>query len=467
MAGIAPVQLLLHDLDLKLRQYEMRTMVLAGVELAIDKLLRAMHEMSEEQLRAFRDNYRNNLVDSRNTINSLLHRSSTGQDDDTASTGSFSQSEAETARAATSDSSDDFDNARVDDDADVFLRLQQLDLTASTRAHIDPDDERRPLLQNNSTSLVNGIPGLRPIPGARGHVPIQTSATAFGHPLSVPQKDRLRRLRDRLCAAAGIMPGSGRAGPLLQQRFHAFISGITLFDGQDVFSRDPRWRHHPHYHRQESCGDGTAEFRTRMRSCRHGMTPDERFENVKRVTTCYTERLIFDFMYTNEIAHVPLLANNADRPTQDERHLNQLRQVRADFQTCFPQMDLRVADMVFELGALGEQIPVAVVLEYVQVSNAGTLLDNARVLRTDAYRRTWQFFPGEQRFAYNHYVTCYREDADGRKWSKVQSSQAEQAWRTEVTPRQVGGRRSSKKKKRRTAQASRAQLPCLHPHPRM
>lgn len=110
--------------------------------------------------------------------------------------------------------------------------------------------------------------------------------------------------------------------------FGEFVKGITYFEqGEYVLEK-------PVYHRLMSCGDGLRNF---YQQC-NGLS-NKRIAK-RRIETCYIERLIYNELYINQRLHFPTRGD--DEMSQDEGHRVWLEQTKSDFNSCFPNVDLRV-----------------------------------------------------------------------------------------------------------------------------
>lgn len=292
-----------------------------------------------------------------------------------------------------------------------------------------------------------------PVSVHRGQVASQ------GYPLSDAQRGRVRAARDKVLRLMQIPAESAPVHTPLKVRFHAFIRGVTLFADQDPTIASARWRASPLYHREASCGSGDASQRV-ARSCVADLSDDERAARTARIRTCYFERLIFDDMYRNDLMYVPtgdLRTIDPQGPTQDDGHRRYLDVVRREFQTCFPDTDLRV-DVEYVHGADGAQIPESVTLTHV---HSGT----GAAMRTEVYRRAWR--GGGANATYHDMVHGTRIDADGTTWTKAQTETIETPWlralplppNANVNAVITGGRRSGRPATRRTI--LRRTLPAL------
>ena len=116
--------------------------------------------------------------------------------------------------------------------------------------------------------------------------------------------------------------------------FEDFIQGITYFRKETVHGEQPI------YHRLTSCGPGTNAFRTRYNQCNNGMSKKAKQLSKTRIQTCYIERLIYDKLYNTQTLFFPARGNSVS--SQDQGHLNWLEQTKADFKTCFPNIDIVV-----------------------------------------------------------------------------------------------------------------------------
>ena len=114
--------------------------------------------------------------------------------------------------------------------------------------------------------------------------------------------------------------------------FGEFVKGMTYFKNEEYNLEKPV------YHRLMSCGDGSLAFRRMYQQCKND-TSKRRIAK-RRIETCYIERLIYDQLYKTQSLHFP--SKGDDEKTQDEGHKNWLEQTKADFQTCFPNVDLQI-----------------------------------------------------------------------------------------------------------------------------
>jgi hypothetical protein len=114
--------------------------------------------------------------------------------------------------------------------------------------------------------------------------------------------------------------------------FGEFIKGITYFkDGEYNLDK-------PVYHRLMSCENRSAVFRSMYQQC--NTTTSKKKIAKHRIETCYIERLIYDELYKNQRLHFP--AKGDEERSQDEGHNSWLEQTKADFNSCFPNVDLKV-----------------------------------------------------------------------------------------------------------------------------
>lgn len=309
------------------------------------------------------------------------------------------------------------------------------------------DNDGRPLVSKSGTA-----PFVRQSPvstGSDDQSVHRGQVASHGYPLSDAQRGRVRAARDKVLRLMQIPAGNAPVHAPLKVRFHAFIRGVTLFADQDTTIASARWRASPLYHREASCGSGDASQRV-VRTCVADLPDDERAARTARIRTCYFERLIFDHMYRNDLMYVPtgdLRAIDPQGPVQDDGHRRYLDVVRRDFQTCFPDTDLRV-DVEYMHGADVAQIPESVTLTHVH-SETGA------AVRTEVYRRAWR---GGADATYHDMVHGTRLDADGTTWAKAQTEAIETPWlralplppNANVNAVVTGGRRSGRPATRRT-----------------
>ena len=116
--------------------------------------------------------------------------------------------------------------------------------------------------------------------------------------------------------------------------FKEFIKGITFFKYQEKGILD-----HPVYHRLFSCGDGKHAFRNTFNRC---TSKSASVKDVsKRIKTCYLERLIYEKIYLENV-FLPTISWDYVKKIQDKPHIDWLKQTLGDFNTCFPDISIKV-----------------------------------------------------------------------------------------------------------------------------
>ena len=112
--------------------------------------------------------------------------------------------------------------------------------------------------------------------------------------------------------------------------FDEFLKGITYFSSESPPNKSPA------YHRLSSCGSGTQAFRQAYNQCNASMKKNKIAKVKKQIETCYIERLIYDDLYKQQTLFFPT------SPSQDKGHVNWLKQTKKDFETCFPDVEIKV-----------------------------------------------------------------------------------------------------------------------------
>jgi hypothetical protein len=69
----------------------------------------------------------------------------------------------------------------------------------------------------------------------------------------------------------------------------------------------------------------------------------------KRIKNCYIERLIYEQMYLKNIKFKLNTSSEYTQPIQDEAHTNWLKQTSEDFNTCYPDISIKVNLKYFKL----------------------------------------------------------------------------------------------------------------------
>jgi hypothetical protein len=119
--------------------------------------------------------------------------------------------------------------------------------------------------------------------------------------------------------------------------FKNFIKGITYFQYQENgYIKDPV------YHRLFSCGDGKNSFRNKFNICNSTLMNKIELKNVsKKIKTCFLERLIYEKIF---LKYMFKLNNKAyyNKNSQDEGHTVWLKQTNNDFNTCFPNINIKI-----------------------------------------------------------------------------------------------------------------------------
>lgn len=208
--------------------------------------------------------------------------------------------------------------------------------------------------------------------------------------------------------------------------FMEFIKGITYFDNQaNAFPQ-----RHPIYHRIYSCGDGTDAFRAQQLRCRqYGMPSEERDEVKARIFRCYVERLIYDNMYRSMHGAVFAMTSGPGNVpfTQDDGHMNFLAETRADFQSCYPCLEILV-DIEYDPETLyGHAKPVE--LRITRISKCLSAPDERKATSTELYQRRLVLNDQTARKEYDPGVFCTRLTEGGNEYRKVQTFQSgEKSW---------------------------------------
>lgn len=136
--------------------------------------------------------------------------------------------------------------------------------------------------------------------------------------------------------------GLGRRVPKPVTRlFEQFIRGITYFQNQ--VSDEP---YTVVYHRLEACGPGDDAYRRLHQQCTDDMPQQRRSEIRRKIETCYIERLIYDRIYKEITLHFPNIGSETHE--QDQAHRDRLEIVKADFKSCFWNLDIDV-DIKFDM----------------------------------------------------------------------------------------------------------------------
>ena len=114
--------------------------------------------------------------------------------------------------------------------------------------------------------------------------------------------------------------------------FKDFIKGITYFQYQEKgYIKDPI------YHRLFSCGDGKNSFRNKFNICNSTLMNKIELKDVsKKIKTCFLERLIYEKIF---LKYIKAYYN---KNSQDEGHTVWLKQTNNDFNTCFPDINIKI-----------------------------------------------------------------------------------------------------------------------------
>jgi hypothetical protein len=127
--------------------------------------------------------------------------------------------------------------------------------------------------------------------------------------------------------------------------FEQFVKGITCFNG-DIPAGD---EYSPLYHRPKSCGSKNAgrDQYKRTHTCKieapvSGAKGVAQYlkKNKKRVMHCLVERMIYDGIFMRLSLQFP--SRGDETSMQNVGHVNMLEDVRRDFRTCFPNLELDV-----------------------------------------------------------------------------------------------------------------------------
>jgi hypothetical protein len=184
--------------------------------------------------------------------------------------------------------------------------------------------------------------------------------------------DAWRSAHDRIQRLA---PGRA-AGPILATRvFDNFIRGVTYFADEDPRRGVPS----PIYHRLYSCGPRDPAHREGSRG--------------HRIERCYVERLIYDAIYSHLSLRFPTSATQTFAG-QDEGHLFRLDLTKADFATCFPDVEIDV-----QLHFTDQNWPDRLVVTRVQGAQSSQLVYTRRLYLTAV--TGWE---------YDDAVECVRTD---------------------------------------------------------
>lgn len=116
--------------------------------------------------------------------------------------------------------------------------------------------------------------------------------------------------------------------------FREFIKGITYFKYQDG-----EYRKDPVYHRLFSCGDGKHSFRTELKIT---MNKTKLKDVSDRIKTCYIERLIYQELYLKNKKFKLNTSSEYSSPKQDKGHSFWLNQTNNDFNTCYPDINIKI-----------------------------------------------------------------------------------------------------------------------------
>jgi len=184
--------------------------------------------------------------------------------------------------------------------------------------------------------------------------------------------------------------------------FDQFVKGIT------VFSHDAQ----PGaiaYHRDASCGSRrlTRQEYKDTRSCRVTHTGEQLRLNKRRIRRCYVERLLYDRIYNEHALFFPDAWDQES--AQDRGHRGMLEDVRRDFESCFPNVDIAV-DVRFTDGG----VPVALTVTSSSKRLAQTLCVEHYVRTTNRVRDVETYED-----IYTERVVCVMETPAARK-HKVQ-----------------------------------------------
>jgi hypothetical protein len=119
--------------------------------------------------------------------------------------------------------------------------------------------------------------------------------------------------------------------------FKEFIKGITYFKYQESgYIKDPV------YHRLFSCGDGKHSFRTEFNRCNKTLMNKTKLKDVSmRIKTCFIERLIYQEMYLHNQFQLNI-KSHLTKKTQDQGHTHWLEQTNGDFNTCYPELSIKI-----------------------------------------------------------------------------------------------------------------------------
>ena len=123
---------------------------------------------------------------------------------------------------------------------------------------------------------------------------------------------------------------------LATEIFEEFIKSISLFK-KDFSSAQPI------YHREASCGPRSMDKMAykNTRSCKLIHTKEELKRNKKLIMRCYLERLIYDSIFSHLTLMFP--KHGDQESSQDSGHRLMLKDVRTDFETCYPNTTLEVS----------------------------------------------------------------------------------------------------------------------------
>jgi hypothetical protein len=120
--------------------------------------------------------------------------------------------------------------------------------------------------------------------------------------------------------------------------FEQFIRGITLFENETK-SHDPKYIA---YHRERSCGSykmPRVDYKN-TRSCAIINDKETLKANRQLIYRCYLERIVYDALYKQYTLFFP---QEWDQESyQDEGHRRMLDDVKKDFESCYPNTNLRV-----------------------------------------------------------------------------------------------------------------------------
>ena len=164
----------------------------------------------------------------------------------------------------------------------------------------------------------------------------------------------------------------------------------------------------PIYHRLSSCGPGDKSFRDTYNRCETG---GNKRKVKKQIETCYIERLIYDELYKHQTLFIP--STPTDNRTQDQGHKNWLQQTFADFQTCFPNVVVKV-----EITEYQQHWPTSLVI--VRIKNG--------VETKEEYTRDITISPSGLK-QYDRFVNCKLITSDGLAKAKVQDFAGRSKWK--------------------------------------